>query len=99
MPNDLRRRFVGLLGLVTLSGVMLGVDGARRLATSISLFDFRNDIEDEQLGEIDDGSNRTLFEIQYFDRRSGCYWPIGSGLGTASTITVAERAEGRECDG
>jgi hypothetical protein len=77
--DDVRRQLVGALGLATLGIAMLGLDGLCRVLKNFTTFDDCSNEFDrrDHPDEFDEGGERTLYEIIYFDRRLKSYWPVG----------------------
>jgi hypothetical protein len=79
-PADgLRRRLIIGLGTVALGIVTLGPDGLCRVLKNFTTFDDNSNEFDrrDHPDEFDEGGERTLHEIIYYDRRLESYWPVG----------------------
>jgi hypothetical protein len=97
LADGLRRRLVSGLGIVTLGIATLDLDGLCRVLKNFTALDGRSNEFDrkDHPDEFDEGSGRTLYEIIYYDRRLGSYWPVGfyPALSRAvSAVTLADEA-------
>ena len=98
LADGSRRQFVGTLGLATLGNrprlawmVYAGV------LKNFSALDGRSNEFDRngRPDEFDESSGRTLYEIIYYDRRLGSYWPVENYpalSGAVSAVTLADEA-------
>jgi hypothetical protein len=95
LADGVRRQLVGTLGLATLGIATLGLCGLCRVIKDFTaLGDCGSEFDrKDRLDELDEGGGRTLYEIVYYDRRLGSYWPVGSYPEFSGVVDAAPPAQ------
>jgi hypothetical protein len=101
LNDEFRRQFVGRLGLATLGITTLGLGNLCRGLKNFTAIDDSGSKFDHigRHDDIDEVSSRTLYEVVYYDKRMGRYWPHALESELAAVAAVSLDDETKRSDG